>query len=344
MAIAAPQSQVNAAATDLKSRLSSYANGACVQSDPKNTDQLLKLLAILYKAGREDLVLGRLFEGHVDALQIIMRYGDAKAIKLKADYDRTGATYGVWNAHDAGNPLFLRKGQLSGGKLFASGAGIISHALVTADIGQSTGLQLILLPIAKTSMQIDPSSWNVTGMKRSHSYKVSWEACKIDPSWLVGEPGDYETQPWFSGGAIRYVTVQAGGIASLFDKTRGHLVATGRDSDPIQAARLGTLYSLAQQSWAMISAAAPSLIDSPPNQIIAIVAAVRIAVLDNAQQAITLARQAVGVQSAFDNHPLASVISDLSVYLCQPAPDAHRVSTGKSATAGLIKIGPDHNI
>lgn len=333
-------SALNQSNQDLALRLIEFSNALPIRSDPENIEQLLSLLETLYQAGREDLVLGRLFEGHVDALQIIMRYGDPDIAKLHSKLAGAGATYGVWNAHDASDPLMLDNGRLSGSKLFASGAGIISHALVTADVGASQGLQLILLPISKTDMQLDRDSWNVTGMRRSQSYKASWDSCEIDPEWLIGAPGDYETQPWFSGGAIRYVAVQAGGIAALFDQTCDHLNATGRDSDPIQAARLGTLYSFAQQSWAVIETAVPSLVGSAPEEMIARVAAARIAVLDNAQQAMAIARQSVGVQSAFEDHPLASTLSDLAVYLCQPAPDAQRVSVGKTAAAGLIKIGP----
>lgn len=43
--------------------------------DPTDSGALMQLLRLLYETGRVDLPLGRLFEGHVDAVQIILRYG-----------------------------------------------------------------------------------------------------------------------------------------------------------------------------------------------------------------------------------------------------------------------------
>ncbi|MGE7206387.1 acyl-CoA dehydrogenase, partial [Sphingomonas sp. NPDC019816] len=53
-------------------------------------------------------------------------------------------------------------------------------------------------------------------------------------------------------------------------------------------------------------------------------------------RAIMLAQEAVGVQGLFTAHPLARVITDLSVYLRQPAPDAQRIQVGAAVAAHVL--------
>ena len=48
--------------------------------DPVDSAALLTLLRILYRVARHDLPLARLFEGHVDAVQIVARYGDGDLV------------------------------------------------------------------------------------------------------------------------------------------------------------------------------------------------------------------------------------------------------------------------
>lgn len=112
------------------------ARTACLAllGDPSDEASLLALLRSLYETGRVDLPLGRLFEGHVDALQIASRYGTEAQCAALGQAIAGGATLGVWNAELAGEPLRLEGLRLSGGKSFASGAGILSHALVTVDL------------------------------------------------------------------------------------------------------------------------------------------------------------------------------------------------------------------
>ena len=184
-------------------------------SDPGSSDALIGLLRLLYAVGRHDLPLGRLFEGHVDALQILTRYGTpAQRAKVEAAA-HGGAAFGVWNADLPGEPLVIAGDRLSGAKAFASGAGLLSHALVSVD--SDGGRQLILLDLAHTPPIIDRFWWRVTGMQRSETHLIRWDAALILPDARIGEPGNYIREPFFSGGAIRFAAVQAGGIAGVVD-------------------------------------------------------------------------------------------------------------------------------
>ena len=76
-------------------------------------------------------------------------------------------------------------------------------------------------------------------MRASATGAVDFTGVEIKPIEIVGREGDYERQPWFSGGAWRFAAVHLGGMERLFDLLRRHLQETNRGQDPHQAARLG---------------------------------------------------------------------------------------------------------
>ena len=302
--------------------------------DPGTAAEYLALLRPLHAAGRADLPLGRLVEGHVDAVQIVQRLGTAEQVARVRARIAAGATLGVWNAALPGEPLVLDGEDLHGGKGFASGAGVIDLALVTADTPE--GAQLILADLERTPPTIDRSWWRVTGMTRSETHQVRWHRAPIETADRIGAPGAYAREPWFSGGALRFVAVHAGGVAGLFDRTRDHLVTAGRAADPFQAARLAELFALAEGAGAAVSRTARRWFDDDAGTRLARVASTRMAVLDAAERALALAREAVGVQAAFHDHPLSRMLADLDVYLRQPMPDMMRQRAGAGAAAGLL--------
>ena len=296
--------------------------------DPGDLDAYLALLRVLYETGRRDLPLGRLLEGHVDAVQIALRCGNAEGVRALIS---GGAMLGVWNAALPGEPLVLANGRLSGGKSYASGAGVLTHALVTADAGG--GPQLVLVDLLATPPAIDRDWWRVTGMQRSETHQVRWADAPADR--LIGGPGDYPREPWFSGGALRFVAVHAGGVAGLFDRARDHLNSAGRADDPFQAARLAELLGLAEGAAAAVRRAARFWFEVGGEERLARVAAARLAVADAAERALAVAQAAAGLPGHFLSHPLASQLTDLAVYLRQPAPDAQRLRVGRAAAGGM---------
>jgi hypothetical protein len=102
------------------------------------------------------LPLERLFEGHVNALKFVLRYGHDEQVGLVAEEGRAGKMFGVWNT-DGPNGLRLIRthGRYwpEGRKVLASGAGRVERPLVTAtdEAGcrfaqRSVGLQAFLRP------------------------------------------------------------------------------------------------------------------------------------------------------------------------------------------------------
>src|ERR1700722_3615844 len=128
----------------------------------------LSLSEVLRSIGSGSLPLGRLFEGHVNALELVLRYGNDRRVQLVAEEARAGKLFGVWNTDDAnGLRLIHRHGRswLEGRKILASGAGHIERPLVTAT--DESGRRLIVLPKLGTPDRADVSRWTAHGMRAS---------------------------------------------------------------------------------------------------------------------------------------------------------------------------------
>ncbi|WP_314376035.1 acyl-CoA dehydrogenase [Sphingomonas paucimobilis] len=327
---------MSAMAVSLQSAIAESGWADHPPGDPQSAADYIALLTRLYDIGRRDLPLGRLVEGHVDAVQIVQRYGSTTQVDRLKYLLAKGATLGVWNASLAGEALRLDGDRLTGGKSYASGAGILSHALVTVD--RPGGPQLLLLDLARVVPLIDRDWWRVTGMQRSETHQVRWDGALIEEADRIGAPGLYAREPFFSGGALRFVAVHAGGMAGIFDQARAHLVETGRAEDPFQSARLAELFGLADSAAAILRRTARLWFEETAGgeERLARVAAARLAVTDAAERAIMVAREAVGLAGQFVQHPLSALLSDLAVYLRQPAPDAQRLRVGRAAQQGLL--------
>ena len=303
-------------------------------SDPTGSEARLNLLRKLYAVGRRDLPLGRLFEGHVDALQIIARYGTDAQAQVAHKAARHGAAFGVWNADNQADPLTWHEERLDGAKAFASGAGVLTHALVSVDVDGAR--QLLLVDLRQVPPQIDRTWWRVTGMQRSETHIVRWSSQSVTADMQVGTPGSYVREPWFGGGALRFAAVQAGGIAALVDQVRDHLVAQNRADDPHQAERLAALYRWAQAAADAVATAASRWNDEDVPSTLAYVAAARACVYEAGGQALTIAQAAIGLQAMFVDHPIAATLTDLAVYLRQPGPDAQTMRVGQAVAASIL--------
>lgn len=183
---------------------------------------------------------------------------------------------------------------------------------------------------------IDREWWQTIGMQRSETHLVRWSGSVIREDGRIGEPGSYAREPFFSGGALRFAAVHAGGIAGLLDAVRDHLTTHERASDPFQASRLADLFLLAQGAAASIRDTAGAWFSGTDAERLARVSAARLSIAGSAERALTIAQEAVGLQGLFLSHPLAAKIADLMVYLRQPAPDAHRFRVGQAVAEHIL--------
>jgi alkylation response protein AidB-like acyl-CoA dehydrogenase len=296
---------------------------------------------LLWNAGYADLATGRLYEGHVNALQLIARYG-TDAQRAAAVADTAGARlFGVWNTQATdGVGLASFDGDtvvLSGRKTFCSGAGRVTRALVTAAHADGTS-QMIVVPMDRVAAGIDRAFWQPMGMEASDSFAVDFNGVRVERTACIGAPGDYEASPWFTGGASRFLAVQAGGIARLRDELAGFLLRRGMTGDAIQLARLGEI-SVALESarlWVDACARAWAGFDARPDDaaraaLLTTVDGGRSAVENAALQVCERVERAAGARGLLEPEPFGALIRDLRMYLRQPAPDAALLRVAQAA-------------
>ncbi|ONG51082.1 hypothetical protein BKE38_16730 [Pseudoroseomonas deserti] len=276
-----------------------------------------ELAEVLMAIGQGSLPLGRLYEGHVNALQLVRRYGSAAQLAEAAEAAAAGALFGVWNTDDRAQPLQLRQDRLQGAKILASGAGHVTRPLVTA---ASPGGAVMLIPRLSPGQGADLSGWTAQGMQASATGRVSFDGVIAPPP--IGSPGDYLREPAFSTGAWRCLAVQGGGMAALLDLLRQHLRDSGRDEDRAQRQRFGEAAIAAQTArlWILQSAR----LSAGPADVEAAVAAVNLARRAVEQAALTLlelVQRSIGLAAFMRPAPVERIARDLATYLRQPAPD-----------------------
>ena len=286
-------------------------------NDPRSVmDTIIEMITV----GRRDVALGRLVEGHVNALQLMRRYGNGVQQEQARTAGRDARVYGVWNADHRDNPLRRFEDRLRGAKAYASGAGLLTHAVVTTQADDPEHVQMWIVELDDYTSTTDRLWWNPVGMQRSETHIVSFDERAPAKSERLGRPGDYQTQPDFSGGALRFAAVQAGGVAGLYDMMVDDLTARGRADAPLQRRRIAEGYVIAQAAINAVCSTARRY-DIEDELLLPRVDAARHAVLEAAESMLSLVQRAVGLSGLMHPHPIATRVTDLMTYIRQPNPD-----------------------
>ncbi|GJG87164.1 hypothetical protein tb265_23450 [Gemmatimonadetes bacterium T265] len=324
--------------------------GTGIGLDPGTFHPLLRTLA---DVGRADLSAGRLYEGHVDALLLVARFGTATQLARAARRVDRGGMFGVWNTGPADDGVRITPVpggvRLDGRKTFASGAAHLAGAVVTGMLPDG-GWQMCLVPVGALrrtgDMGIDRAGWRPLGMLGSASYAVDFRGARLPARALLGAPGDYYAQPRFTGGAARFAAVQLGGAERLLDAARGFIRDAGRGDDPYQLARVGEAATLVAGGRAWLRAAAdvaeahaadPATTDAAT--VVAHANMTRTAVHELCVRVCELVERSVGARGLLAPHPFARVVRDLLMYLRQPAPDAALADVGRHVLARRTRVG-----
>jgi alkylation response protein AidB-like acyl-CoA dehydrogenase len=277
----------------------------------------------LRRVGRGDLSVGRLFEGHVNAMALFEWYAAPAQKAWLKQVLAQDAVFGVWATEpQPGVALVEAAGsmRLQGAKSFASGAGGITYAIVTAR--PAAGDRRLTIVAADDAARSDVRDWQVRGMRASMSGRYDLTEYAVADDRLLGAPGDYDREPRFTSGAWRFTAVQLGGIEALLAETRAMLPADAR-ADPLARAAFGQALVATRTAglWVREAAmrAACEHCDAPAFARLAR-GVVERAGLDVMEHAARL----VGTRSAFAGQRVDKIIRDLSLYLRQAGPDQVR--------------------
>ena len=313
-------------------------------------------LLLLKHLGKGNLAVGRVYEGHVNALQLIQTFGSSEQISAYASDARDRhKIFGVWNAEAADGVTLIspkeglspKEGryQLTGCKTFCSGAGYVERPFVNGRLSDGQW-QMCVVPMDQVDTAADPAWWQPSGMKATASYKVDFSGVELDSSSLIGKPGDYERQPWLTAGVVRFAAVQLGGAEALFDATRQYLQLLNRTSDPYQQTRLGQMAIAIESGRLWLQGAADAIVQYAPlfggcpaspsldfEQLVAYANMVRTAIEQICIDVIQLCERSVGTRGLLPPHPMERIIRDLTLYLRQPMFDAAIATVGQYTLA-----------
>jgi len=304
----------------LHRRFAPPATGGDAWPDPRARHDAMR--DALRLVGRADLSLGRLYEGHVNALTLFGWYATAAQLAWLAHELDRGAWFGVW-ATEAPPGVALASNpepHLTGAKTFASGAGGLGFAIVTA-APEAGERRLVVVP-ADDAARTDASRWRVRGMRASVSGRYELSDLPVPPDMLLGAPGDYDREPRFTAGAWRFCAVQLGGIEALLTETRAAMNAAAR-ADPIQRARFADAVAATRTAGFWVREAADRAADEHIDAIE--IARMARGVVERAGlDVMEAAARIVGTRSAFDGERIDKIVRDLSLYLRQGGPDYAR--------------------
>ena len=169
----------------------------------------IDLIEALIAAGRSDIPLARLIEGHIDAVRILDQAGRLP---------RAGALYGVWASRSRHSGIAAESTAdglvLNGTLRFASGAGVLERALVPAWLDDDHHL---LLDLGVTELEVDTTGWATAAMEVSRSHTVVLHDQLVPVTSQVGETDFYLGRPAFFPGGVGVAACWLGAAARIVD-------------------------------------------------------------------------------------------------------------------------------
>ncbi|SFO81786.1 acyl-CoA dehydrogenase family protein [Amycolatopsis rubida] len=261
--------------------------------------------------GRRDLALGRLAEGHTDAIAILAEAGLA-AEPL--------ALYGVWASKSSGTGSELHNGRLSGVTRFCSGLTTLDRALVAA------GDQLVEVDLSARGVRRHPGAWQSLGMDASDSGDVVFEDVPVLRE--VGPPGWYVARRGFVLGGTGVAAVWLGGAAGVVDSV---CVSLRGKADEHQLAHLGALHVALRGSEELLTATASAIerAADPGSQN----DTCRASVERTAREVVDLAPRITGPGPLCRDRRFAQQVADLQVFIRQHHGERDLAALGRAVLA-----------
>jgi alkylation response protein AidB-like acyl-CoA dehydrogenase len=297
------------------------ANNGLGLCQPEQADALFDLLERL---GEANLACGRLFEAHVNALDLVRRYGTTTQFVTAATAATAGTLFALWVTDPPSGGATLRAHdhafRLTGAKHFCSAAGQAGRALITA--ATDAGTRMILIDTAPPLL-VTQASIGLSGMQGAATGSVALNGMVVAPTAIIGAVDDYLREPVFSAAAWRNYAVILGGVRRLIATARDMLRSRGRTGNAFQRMRFGEAVIAWQTAhlWLREAATRAESATAPGADAIAYVNLARIAAETACLDAIRVVQRSLGVSAFIEGSAAERLARDLSVYLRQPGPD-----------------------
>ncbi|QIQ85369.1 acyl-CoA dehydrogenase family protein [Erythrobacter sp.] len=296
-------------------------------------------LDALRTLGRANLSVARLFEGHMNAVKLVCLYGGPALEQAVAARVRGGLLLGVWGADEPSDPVQSERTdgglRLAGAKRFASGLRLVSMAVVTVETGE--GPQMVLADTDDVG-RVDLRCWRMGGMRASNSGRYDFTGIELGEDRLLGQPGDYLAEPHFEGGVWRYAAAHCGGAEALYEDMLRALVGRDRAGEPHQQRRIARAAMAIETARLWLERAAHSVEASGATPGKATLSLMAREVVDEAcREVMDLTSRALGMMAREEGTHTERMLRDLSVFLCQAAPDAKRARVAERLVAAGVR-------
>jgi alkylation response protein AidB-like acyl-CoA dehydrogenase len=274
------------------------------------------LFRLLHLVGYANLSLGRIFEAHVNALELVRQFGTPRQMEAAALAAQAGDLFALWVTDPAKQGVELSPDLvLAGEKWFCSSAGFAKQALIT--VQTEAGSQMVLLPLTK-DIRVTDRGVKLAGMRSAVTGSVDVTGVVITEEALIGGPGDYLREPAFSTGAWRGSAVALGGLAALIDTAKDELISRGRAENPFQRVRFGQSLVAHETGRLWMLEAVKRL---GCDDAVAYVNLARTAIEAASMDAMRHIQRSLGLSAFMQGCKAERIARDLSTYLRQPAPD-----------------------
>ena len=275
-----------------------------------------------------DVSAGRLAEAHTDAVAILA--------ELRGPDPKPDQLWGVWAAesrdavvrvHGDGDEVTL-----DGTKVWCSGAGICTHALVTARVDTERGAGsrgLFAVDLSDPHVHRMPSNWRNAGMAESDTRSVQFHGAS---AVAVGAPGEYLDRPGFWHGAIGVSACWLGGARAV--ATPLYKRAGQESADPHALAHLGAVDAAITAAEATLVSAAIQVDADPLNRTgrAELIARRTRAVVESAvDEAINRTARALGPGPLCQDARHAGRVADLTIYVRQSHAERDLAELGRLA-------------
>lgn len=278
----------------------------------------------LAQLAEDNIVAARVAEAHVDAVAILHELGGKPP--------EPGQLWGVWAA-EAPDPVLTAADNngaftLNGTKVWCSGAGFCTHALVTARLEDGTR-GLFAVTATDPTVKALPSTWWNAGMAGSDTRPVQFTNTY---AVAVGDPEAYLNRPGFWHGAIGVAACWLGGARRVADPL--YRCAASQSADAYSLAHLGAVDAALAASDAILAEAAGRVDDDPFDrsgtaQLLA--RRVRSVVEHAVDEAITRTGRALGPGPLCQDGRHAQRVADLSIYIRQSHAERDLAELGRLA-------------
>jgi alkylation response protein AidB-like acyl-CoA dehydrogenase len=160
-------------------------------------------------------------------------------------------------------------------------------------------------------------------MRATESIRVNFDGVELDSEAFIGELDDYNREPWFSGGAIRFAAVQLGGAEAIAEASRHFLRQENRIENPHQAIRAGEIAALLETGdlWLEGAASRAEAAAAFPEELVAYAGLMRRTIERICMEVMEHAVRSSGARALLRPNSLERLVRDLTMYLRQPAPD-----------------------